>query len=304
MTAARQPGMDHDFYPFSSMAAREPLAWPDGARVAFCVIVNLEHYELQPPEDAFTLNRRYGPARMRPFPDITRASHREYGNRVGIFGIMKLLDRYGMRATAAMDAVIAETNPFLVNEVMKRDWDVIGHGVSANRLITSEMSEEQERAHIARCVGAIERATGRGPSGWLGVEYSESRRTPHLLAEHGIRYVCDWTVDEQPYRMKVDGGTLYSLPVTTELDDHTVLGIRNMPITEYAQAATDTFDVLHREVAQNGRTLVYSIHPWIMGQPYRLKYLDRILAHVAGREQVWKATGAEIVDWYAGRQNG
>ena len=304
MTAARQPGMDHDFYPFSSMAAREPLVWPEGARVAFCVIVNLEHYELQPPEDAFTLNRRYGPARMRPFPDITRASHREYGNRVGIFGIMKLLDRYGMRATAAMDAVIAETNPFLVNEVMKRDWDVIGHGVSANRLITSEMSEEQERAHIARCIGAIERATGRGPSGWLGVEYSESRRTPHLLAEHGIRYVCDWTVDEQPYRMNVDGGALYSLPVTTELDDHTVLGIRNMPITEYAQAATDTFDVLHREGAQNGRTLVYSIHPWIMGQPYRLKYLDRILAHVAGREQVWKATGAEIIDWYAGRQDG
>ena len=64
------------------------------------------------------------------------------------------------------------------------------------------------------------------------------------------------------------------------------------------------FDVLHREGAQNGRTLVYSIHPWIMGQPYRLKYLDRILAHVAGREQVWKATGAEIVDWYAGRGDG
>ena len=104
--------------------------------------------------------------------------------------------------------------------------------------------------------------------------------------------------------MKVDGGALYSLPVTTELDDHTVLGIRNMPITEYAQAATDTFDVLHQEGAQNGRTLVYSIHPWIMGQPYRLKYLDRILAHVAGHEQVWKATGAEIIDWYTGRQDG
>jgi allantoinase len=301
MTAARQPGMDHSLYEFSSIVTRKPLRWPDGARVAFCVIVNLEHYELQAPEDAFTLNRRYGPARMRPFPDITRASYREYGNRVGIFGIMKLLDRYGIKATAAMDAVIAESNPFLVNEVTKRDWDVIGHGVTANRLITSQMSEEQEREHIARCVRAIEKATGRKPSGWLGVEYSESTRTPHLLAEHGVRYVCDWTVDEQPYAMNVEGGTLYSLPVTTELDDHTVLGIRNVPITDYTRIAADTFDVLYREGARNGRLLVYSIHPWIMGQPYRLKYLDRILAHVTRRKRVWKATGAEIIDWYAGQ---
>ena len=301
MTAARQPGMDHDFYRFSPIAAREPLRWPEGARVAFCVIVNLEHYELEPPEDAFTLARRYGPARLRPFPDITRASHREYGNRMGIFGIMKLLDDYGIRATAAVDAMLAESNPFLVNEVMKREWDVIGHGVSANRLITSHMSEEQEREHIGRCVSAIEKAAGRRPSGWLGVEYSESTRTPHLLAEHGIRYVCDWTVDEQPHAMSVRGGVLYSLPVTTELDDHTALGVRNVPITEYARMAEDTFDVLYEDGAENGRTLVYSIHPWIMGQPYRLKYLERILAHVSGREHVWKATGAEIVDWFAGR---
>ena len=304
MTSARIPGMDHDFYEFSPMSTRRPLRWPDGARLAFCVIVNLEYYELQPPDDVITLVRRYGPPRIRPFPDITRASHREYGNRVGIFGIMKLLDRYGIRATAAMDATIAENYPFLVNEVQKRNWDVIGHGVTANRIITSEMSEEQERDHIGRCVRAIKNATGEVPSGWFGVEYSESARTPHILAEHGIRYVCDWPNDEQPYAMRVKGGTLYSLPVTTELDDHTALGIRHVPITDYTQFATDTFDLLYREGAHSGRLLVYSIHPWMMGQPYRLKYLDRILAHVTRRKRVWKATGAEIVDWYAQHHGG
>ncbi len=299
MPGMRRPGMDHDYYDFSSIPSRPRLEWPEGARLAFCVIVNLEFYEIRPPEGAFTLSTRYGPARIRPFPDITTFSYREYGNRVGIFGIMKLLDKYGIRATAATDATIAEHYPFLIKECQKRNWEFIGHGVTANRLITSQMSEEQERDHIRSCVQAIEKATGAKPAGWFGVEYSESARTPNLLAEQGIRYVCDWPNDEQPYKMRVKTGTMYSLPVSIDLDDDKTLAVRHVPINDYVEMARETFDVLYREGAESGRMLVLNLHPYISGEPYRLKYLDQILAHICGHEGVWKATGAEIVDWYA-----
>ena len=299
MPELRLPGMDHDYYDFSSITSRPRLEWPDGASVAFCVIVNLEHYELIPPEDAYTLKVRYGPPRIRPAPDISCFSYREYGNRVGVFGIMKLLDKYGIRATAALDATIADSNPFLVKECQKREWEFMAHGITARRLITSLMTEEQERDHIRTSVQAVERATGEKPAGWFGIEYSESARTPNLLAEQGIRYTCDWPNDEQPYAMRVKGGNMYSLPVTVELDDDKALGLRAMPIMDYAEIAKDTFDVLHREGAQNGRLLVLNLHPYVMGQPYRLKYLDQILAHICGRDGVWKATGSEIVDWYS-----
>ncbi len=299
MSGTRMPGMDHDYYDFSNINSRPRLKWPDGASVAFCVIVNLEHYELIPPEDAFTLSLRYGPPRIRPAPDISSFSYREYGNRVGVFGIMKLLDKYGIRATAALDATIAGHNPFLVKEGQKRRWEFIAHGITARRLITSRMSEEQERDHIRTSVQAVERATGHKPAGWLGVEYSESARTPNLLAEQGIRYVCDWGNDEQPYVMRVEGGAMYSLPVTVDLDDDKALGLRSMAIMDYTEIVKDTFDVLHREGAQSGRMLVLNLHPYMMGQPYRLKYLDQILAHICGQGGVWKATGSEIIDWYS-----
>jgi peptidoglycan/xylan/chitin deacetylase (PgdA/CDA1 family) len=298
--------MDHDYYDFSSLPTRPRLEWPDGARVAFCIIVNLEHYELEPPEDAFTLQLKYGPARLRPFPDLSTFSYREYGNRVGIFGIMNLLDKYGIRGTAAMDATVAGHYPFLVKECQKRRWEFLAHGITARRLITSHMSEEQERAHIQTSIQAVERATGQKPAGWFGVEYSESVRTPTLLAEAGIWYVCDWPNDEQPYKMSVATGTMYSLPVTFELDDDKALGLRNMAIMDYADIVKETFDALYLEGEQSGRLLVLNLHPYVIGQPYRLKYLDQILAHICGHRGVWKATGAEIIDWYAlprGRRN-
>ncbi len=299
MPGLRMPGMDHDYYDFSSLPSRSRLEWPDGARVALCVIVNLEYYELDPPEDAFTLRLRYGPARLRPSPDFSTFSYREYGNRVGIFGIMKLLDTYGIRGTAAMDATVAGHYPFLVKECQKRRWEFIAHGITARRLITSHMSEEQERDHIQTSVQAVERATGQKPAGWMGVEYSESVRTPNLLAAAGIWYVCDWPNDEQPYKMRVETGTMYSLPVTFDLDDDKALGLRNMSIMDYADIVKETFDALYLEGEHNGRLLVLNLHPYVMGQPYRLKYLDQILAHICGHRGVWKATGAEIIDWYA-----
>ena len=299
MPSLRKPGMDHEYYEFSPIATRRRLRWPGGARLALCVIVDLEYFELKPPETAFTLDRQYLTPRVRPFPDITRASHREYGNRVGIFGIMKLLDRYGIRATAAMDATVAAQYPFLVKECQKRDWEIIGHGVTGNRLITSLMSEEEERNHIAAAVQAINDATGQKPLGWLGLEYSESARTPHLLAEQGIRYVCDWGNDEQPYPMNVKTGTMYSLPVTADLDDHTALGLRHTTIMDYAKRAKEAFDALYREGSHSGRMLVLHLHPWMIGQPFRLKYLDQILAHFSKRKKVWKGTGRDIIDWYS-----
>ncbi|UPJ79294.1 polysaccharide deacetylase family protein [Bradyrhizobium sp. 183] len=261
------------------------------------MLVNLEYWELKSPEGSVTLPRRYGPARVRPFPDFTTQSHREYGNRVGIFGMAKLLDKYGVRATVPMDATVARFYPYLVKECLKRNWEIIGHGLTANRLITSQMTEAEERNFIATCVAALKRATGRAPQGWYGVEYSESARTPRLLAEAGVQYVCDWANDEQPYPMTANGLQIYSLPVMVDLDDHTTLGMRNVPITDYVDMVRETLETLDADGAQNGRLFVLNLHPWMMGQPYRLKYLDRILENVTANRHVWNATGSEVVAW-------
>src|SRR5206468_11812128 len=104
-----------------------------------------------------------------------------------------------LKSTIGMDVGTAGNYPFVVRHCLGRGDEIIGHGVAVNRMITSRMSEQEEREYIQTSVQALTRATGKVPVGWLGPELGESTRTPRVLAEFGIRYVCDWVNDEQPY---------------------------------------------------------------------------------------------------------
>jgi peptidoglycan/xylan/chitin deacetylase (PgdA/CDA1 family) len=294
-----RPGMDHAHYDWSPLNASRPaLAWPERARVALGVVVSLEHMEWSRPPGAYQVPNLAGGYGQGPFPDVTAWSHREYGHRVGIFRVLEALDAHGIKPTVAMDALTAEHYPFLVRHCRTRGDEVIGHGISVNRMITSRMSEDEERLYIRTSIETLAGAFGTAPRGWLGPEHGESPRTPRLLAQAGIRYVCDWVNDEQPYRLQVPEGELHALPISFPLDDVNALWDRRIDIDRYAAMIVETFDVLYREGAQNGRLLVLRLHPWLIGQPFRIGALERALDHIVSRQGVWAATGGAIVDWY------
>jgi peptidoglycan/xylan/chitin deacetylase (PgdA/CDA1 family) len=292
-------GMDHEHYDWQPLNASRPaLRWPGDARVALCVIVTLEHLEWSRPPGSYhppNLAGGYGPA---PFPDVTGWSHREYGHRVGIFRILEVLAKHGIAPTIAMDALTAEHYPFLVRHCLGRGSEIIGHGISVRRMITSQMAEPEERDYIQSSIQALLRATGKAPVGWLGPEYGESTRTPQLLAQAGIRYVCDWVNDDQPYPLKVPQGELYALPIALPLDDVNALWDRRIDIDRYGEMIQESFETLYEEGAANGRLLALHLHPWLIGQPFRIGTLDAALGHIMQRPGVWAATGAEIIDWY------
>ncbi len=297
MPAQRRFGMDHEHYDWSPLSTRGILRWPENARVALCVIINLEHMEWSPPQDSYT-TALAGGLGARGFPDYARFSHREYGHRVGIFRVLDALESHDIKPTVAMDALTAENYPYLVDHCLKRGCEIIGHGISVSRMITSNMSEEEERGYIHESVEAIKRVTGEAPAGWLGPEYGESSNTPQLLAQAGIRYVCDWANDEQPYPLKVPQGQLLALPIMLELDDVHALWNRRVTVNRYRELLKGSFDTLYHDGEQNGRVLVLNLHPWLIGQPFRIGHLNEALGHMLRRQGVWAASGAEIVDWY------
>ncbi len=303
MPTERRFGMDHQHYDWSPLnQQRAVLRWPENARVAVCVIVTLEHMEWSPPDGTYqnpALSGGYGAA---PFPDVTRWSHREYGHRVGIFRLLDLLDKHRLKATVAMDVLTAQHYPFLVSHCKNRGNEIIGHGMSVSRIITSNMSEQEEREYIATSIQDLTTATGAAPKGWLGPEYGESARTPQLLAQAGIQYVCDWTNDEQPFPFITPEGELLALPVMLPLDDVNALWDRRVTIGRYIDMLKDSFDTVYREGEENGRLMVLNLRPWLMGQPFRVRYLGRALEYIMGHRGVWAATGSEIVDWYRGQQ--
>ncbi|MBI2292370.1 MAG: polysaccharide deacetylase family protein [Betaproteobacteria bacterium] len=294
-----QKGMDHDHYDWSPLnATRAKIEWPNQARVALCVIVTLEHAEWKQPPDSYQVPNLAGGYGWGPFPDVTAWSHREYGHRVGIFRVLDVLEKHGIKPTIAMDALTATHYPFLVRHCLKRGCEIIAHGISVNRMITSRMSEAEEREYIRTSIDAVTRATGKQPIGWLGPESGESARTPQLLAQAGLRYVCDWGNDEQPYRMKVPEGELHALPVSLPLDDINALWDRHVEIDRYEAMIRETFETLHRDGERNGRLLVLNLHPFLIGQPFRIGCLDAALDYIVKHDGMWAATGSEIIEWY------
>ena len=298
MPAERRYGMDHEHYDWSPISTRGVLRWPEQARVALCVVISLDHMEWEPPAGSVQSPMLAGGLGPRAEPDYPRLTHRDYGHRVGIFRVFDVLEKYGIPPTVAMDALTAEHYPELVRHCQTRDCEIIGHGISASQMITSRMTEQEERAYIDASIQALARATGSAPVGWLGSEYGESARTPHLLAQAGIRYVCDWTNDEQPYRMKTVERELYSLPIMLELDDVHALWDRRIQIDRYEQLLRESFGRLYRDGANTGRLLVLHLHPWLIGQPFRIGFLDAALGAMTQRQGVWAAHGSAIIDWF------
>jgi peptidoglycan/xylan/chitin deacetylase (PgdA/CDA1 family) len=291
--------MDHEHYVWSPISTRPVLRWPDGASVALCVLISLDHMEWEPPEGSH--QSRYlagGLGASRGDPDYPRLTHREYGHRVGIFRVFDVLTKHGIPPTVAMDALTAEHYPALVRHCQARDGEIIGHGISVSRMITSEMSEQAERDYIHQSIETLARVTGTAPVGWFGPEYGESARTPQLLAQAGIQYVCDWTNDEQPYRMTTAQGDLCALPIMLELDDVHALWDRRVQVDRYEQLLREGFDTLHRDGADNGRVLVLHLHPWLIGQPFRIGFLDAALGAMMQHQGVWAAHGSAIINWF------
>jgi len=304
MPAQRAYGMDQDFYPWSPIVTRPVLRWPDNARVALAVVVNLEHWDWQVPSGApLAVSPLGGPeglwsGNQPQFPDIGGWGNHEYGNRVGIFRILAVLDKYGIVPTLALDKAVADHYPTLVAEGMRRGAEFIAHGLSRRGIIHIGMSEAEERDYIRASIAAVERAAGTRPVGWSGPDFQETPNTPNLLAAEGISYVCDWGNDEQPYRMTPKSGELYSLGVNAYLDDNYIHLHGRRTIDEVNLLWREWFDGLYADGAATGRLMVLHLHPWIIGQPWRIRHLDEVLGHICARQGVWKATGHEIIDWF------
>jgi allantoinase len=282
--------LDNTRFEYSPIIKRPPLRWPNGARVAVWVAVNIEHFKIDRPGTA-----------MHPFPGITpdvyNYAWRDYGVRVGIWRLMQLLDRLGMKAGVMLNSDVCIHYPVIVEECVKRGWEILGHGMTNSQFLAG-MSEDQEREVIRTVIRTIKDKTGKAPRGWLGPALAETFSTPDLLAEEGITYVCDWCNDDQPYPMKVRTGRLLSVPYGIELNDIPMFLEFKATPDEFRQAICDQFDQLYAEGAETGRVLCIALHPFIIATPWRIKYLERALQHILRHKDVWVTTGGEIADWY------
>jgi allantoinase len=211
--------------------------------------------------------------------------------------MMDLLARYDLRASALLNSDVCVYHPQIVEEGNKLGWAWLAHGKN-NSTFQAGMSRDEERSYLTDVVTTISQSTGKQPKGWLGPALTETFNTPDLLAELGIDYVLDWCNDDQPYPMRVDGGRMISVPYSIEVNDIPMFLGKGYTGEQFYQAVVDQFDQLYAEGEHTGRVMCVALHPFIINQPFRHKYLDRALKYITGHEDVWFATSDEIAEWY------
>lgn len=273
-------------FDYSPITERPRLTWPDGKRVAFYVGLNVEAFLPDRPSTSIW------PLDL--VPDPLNHGWRDYGARVGVWRVIDILDKYGVRASTLLNSMVAEQHPQIIKAGVERDWAWLAHG-KTNSILHTGLEREEEREVLTEIAGTIEAATGQRPQGWMGPALTETVNTPALLAELGFHYVLDWTNDDQPYQLNVPG--MLSVPYTVELND-LGLFLRGLTGPDFLQMVKDQYDVLRADAEHSGRVMALALHPFVIGQPFRAKYLDLALEYIASQPDVWVTTSNEIADHY------
>ena len=286
----------HGRFDYSAITNRPRYRWPGGARLAVYLGFNIEHFAF-----GEGLGAGIGPASPDPrSPDVLNYSWREYGNRVGAWRCLELFGSLGLPAAALINTALYDHCPELVAACVARGDELVGHGHS-NAERQGVLEEGAERELLLQCRSRMQQQSGQAVAGWLSPWISESRHTPDLLTEAGYRYTLNWCHDDQPLPMRTRSGqSLWAVPYPQELNDIPMIMARQMDAKDFAQMIIDQLDeMLLQTAAPDAPALVMGIalHPYIVGQPYRLRHLRRALQHVAAardRALVWMTTPGAI----------
>jgi peptidoglycan/xylan/chitin deacetylase (PgdA/CDA1 family) len=287
---------------FRGYGGRPPdPAWPEGARVAVSVVVNVEEgAELSLTSGDERNESVYEVAdEVTGAPDACMETHFEYGTRAGYWRIMEALERFGVAATLSACGRALEVSPWLAVDAVSRGHEIAAHGYRWER--HAHMTEGEERAVIARAQGAITVAAGVRPLGW----HTRSTPSPHtrrLLVESGFLYDSDAYSDDLPFFVDAGGRAHLVIPYSFDTNDMHFHQGRQRFVTagDFTEYVNDAFDTLWREGASAPKLLSIGLHLRMIGRPGRIAGLTRVLEHIRDKGATWFARRDRIArHWIA-----
>jgi allantoinase len=276
---------------YSAIIDRPNLPLPKGARMVVWTIVNVEVWDISRRMPRQVLPAPTGDTSL---PDVPHWSWHEYGARVGFWRFLELYERLKIRPTLALNARVCLDYPRLAQACKDAGWEFMGHSFEQGPI----HKEADQPAMIERTLATIEQFTGKRPVGWLGPGLTETYDTPDLLAAAGIKYIGDWVYDDEPTVIATKHGPLVTLPYTIELNDITLMVVAHHQAAYFTQKCLDAFERLYEESSKRSKFMAIAVHPYISGQPFRIKYLQAVYDHMAKFEGVLHWNGEEILDWY------
>ena len=297
-------------YPYSARPQRGSFKWPNDAKVAVIVTLNLEHWEMVkdtnepyyaggPPILPSTL-----PGNVADFPNY---SWREYGQRIGIWRLIDIFDEVGVPASCTINAITALERAPMVEAAMQRGWEIVAHNYEQGELLCDYANDpDKEREVILRTLKVYEEVVGRPAKGWLSSSLRGTVNTCGVLAEQGLIFFCDMMNDDQPYLIETPHGNIVSVPYTIDINDFSLLTRMNFTTDQFLAAIKEELDVILSEsVADgNGRLMNLGLHPHVSGRAYRVRAIREFLEYAKSLDGIWFATREEVAEWYLQNSDG
>ena len=221
---------------------------------------------------------------------------RDYGQRVGLWNLLAMLDELHLPVAFAVNSLIFRSQPRIADRIVARGDEIIAHGRTSSEL-QQGMWAEDEANLIRTATATIAQGSGTVPTGWLSPSLSETAVTPDLLLEAGYRYLLDWPADDQPLWLKTRSSRIMSVPYPLELNDFTAQLHRHQCARDFSDMIANQFDEMVEQCVDRPLVFAIALHPYIVGQPFRLRVLRKALKHCVEhehRERVWFTRPGEI----------
>lgn len=271
------------------MSDADPTAeprWPNGKRVAVAVTVM---YETWSEGTAPTYSVQATPLKQNA---VDHAGHAwsTYGGRVGVWRILRSLERWNMPATFFTNARCAELYPDSVKQIVKSGHELGGHAYTQDGLL-AYMEPDEEKECINRSLGILEEVGGTRPTGWLSPVLAFTPNTVDFLAEAGLDWHADVTYLDLPHRIHTPSGPIAAVPNSDFTDNRVLKSDPGALVNVYRS----TFDYLyeHEPMSLMGLTL----HCQFGGRPMVIAAFEQIMEYITSHPDVWLVSHRELGQW-------
>ncbi|MFD0917172.1 polysaccharide deacetylase family protein [Pseudahrensia aquimaris] len=278
--------------PYQMASQRRRLEPLGGKPLMVHLAMNVEYWPFDRPMPRGIIPAPHGAAATPP--DVPNYSWVEYGMRVGMPRIMKMLAERSLPASALMNAQAADVYPSLMDAIIDANWELVGHGWFQQTL----KQVDDEASVIRKTLDRLQQADGKRVRAWLGPGVAETLDTVDILKAHKIDFLHDWAVDDLPVWLRTKHGPMVGLPYTFELNDVPVYAIQNGSCDEFLKRLEATLAVFEREMETNPRVLTLALHPHIIGVPHIAHYFEKALDILMARDDTVFVTSSTMGDWF------
>jgi peptidoglycan/xylan/chitin deacetylase (PgdA/CDA1 family) len=261
-------------------------SWPEGKRIAVLVSLLLESWSEGRSPTYFPRTTPLKPGAI----DHAGIEWSNYGGREGIWRLMRVLDRAGVKATIFTNSLAAERFPDAVRQAVASGHDIGAHGEAQDRYL-NDLAPEEQRLSIRHVLDTLERISGRRPQGWASPVYSFTPETPDLLVREGVRWHAEALDTSMPKLLRPPAGPIVALPWSDFVDNRV---LRASP-RDWYDVYKDSFDYLYDSEPMG--LLHVAVHGHFGGRPLVAAQFEKLLRYFAGFRDVWMPRHDALVAW-------